>query len=141
MRIDKFLWSVRIFKTRSLASKACISGKVKLNEKTIKPSKAVVIGNTISIKKGPVEFTYQIISLLKNRVGAKLVKDYIDNITSKEELEKLELIKLRYSYHRAKGMGRPTKKERRDMDGLFPENVNTDLDWEDWDDDWNENEL
>ena len=98
MRIDKFLWSVRIYKTRSLASKACVAGKVKLNEKVIKPSKSVATGHTISIKKGPVEFKYQIKTLLKSRVGAQLVKDYIENITPNLELEKLEnqnLIKVR----------------------------------------------
>lgn len=142
MRIDKFLWSVRIYKTRSLASKACIAGKIKLNDKAIKPSKSVVTGNTISVKKGPVEFRFQIRSLLKNRVGAKLVKDYLENITSKEELEKLELLKLRYSHHRAKGLGRPTKKDRREMESFFPEDENNDWDdWDNWDDDLNENEL
>ena len=135
MRIDKFLWSVRIYKTRSLASKACIAGKVKLNEKTIKPSKSVGIGNTLSVKKGPAEFRFQIKSLLKNRVGAKLVEEYIENITSEAELEKLELLKLRYSNYRAKGLGRPTKKERREMDSFLPENENSDWDWDDWDED------
>lgn len=135
MRIDKFIWSVRIYKTRSLASKACIAGKVKLNEKTIKPSKSVGIGNTLSVKKGPAEFKFQIKSLLKNRVGAKLVEEYIENITSEAELEKLELLKLRYSNYRAKGLGRPTKKERREMDSFLPENENSDWDWDDWDED------
>ncbi len=137
MRIDKFLWSVRIYKTRSLASKACIAGKIKLNEKSIKPSKSVVTGDTISIKKGPVEFRFQIKSLLKSRVGAKLIAEYIENITSKEELEKLELIKLRYSYHRSKGLGRPTKKDRREMDSFLPDKDSSEWDW----DDWEENEL
>ena len=135
MRIDKFLWSVRIYKTRSLASKACIAGKVKLNEKATKPSKSVVTGNTITVKKGPVEFKFQIKSLLKSRVGAKLVEEYLDNITPKAELEKLELIKLRYSHHRTRGLGRPTKKDRREMDSFFPENENVNWDWDDWDED------
>ncbi|RLD26721.1 MAG: RNA-binding S4 domain-containing protein [Bacteroidetes bacterium] len=135
MRIDKFLWSVRIYKTRSLASKACIAGKVKLNEKVIKPSKPVVTGNAISIKKGPVEFKYQIKTLLKNRVGAKLVEDYIENITPKVELDKLEMMKLRYNHHRAKGLGRPTKKDRREMDNLFPIDDDSEWDWDDWDED------
>ena len=141
MRIDKFLWSVRIYKTRSLASKACIAGKVKLNEKTVKASKSVEVDNTISIRKGPVEFRFKIKSLLKNRVGAKLVNDYLENTTSKEELDKLELLKLRYINHRAKGLGRPTKKDRREMDSFFPEGENADWDWSEWDNDLNENEL
>jgi len=135
MRIDKFIWSVRIYKTRSLASKACIAGKVKLNEKAVKSSKPVVSGNTISVKKGPVEFKYQVIALLKSRVGAKLVGDYIENITPKAELEKLEMIRLRYNLYRAKGLGRPTKKDRREMDSFFPENENANWDWDDWDED------
>jgi len=141
MRIDKFLWSVRIYKTRSIASKACIAGKVKLNEIVIKPSKSVVAGNIIIVKKGPVEFRFLINSLLKSRVGAKLVPEFLENITSKAELEKLELIKLRYSHHRAKGLGRPTKKDRREMDSFFPTDNNGEWDWDDWDDDWDENEL
>ena len=137
MRIDKFLWSVRIYKTRSLASKACTAGKVKLNEKAIKPSKSIATGNIFSVKKGPVEFRFQIKSLLKNRVGAKLVEDYLENITPKDELEKLEMIRLRYNLYRAKGLGRPTKKDRREMDSFFPENENANWDWDDWD----ENEI
>ena len=135
MRIDKFLWSVRIYKTRSLSAKACIAGKVKLNENSIKPSKAVVTGNTISVKKGPVEFKYKVNALLKSRVGAKLVENYIENITPKAELEKLEMIRLRYNLHREKGLGRPTKKDRREMDNLFPEDQNSEWDWDDWDED------
>ena len=144
MRIDKFLWSVRIYKTRNLASKACIAGKVKLNDKPIKPSKSINIGSEITVKKGPVEFRFKIKLLLKNRVGAKLVEEYLENITPKVELEKLELLKFRYSNYRAKGLGRPTKKDRREMDNYLPEKENSDWDWDDWDDlddEWNENEL
>lgn len=135
MRIDKFIWSVRIYKTRSLASKACLAGKVKLNEKAIKPSKSVAINDAISVRKGPVEFRFKIKLLLKNRVGAKLVANYLENITQEAELEKLELMKLRYSHHRTKGLGRPTKKDRREMDSLSPENEKSGWDWDDWDED------
>ncbi|HIC92643.1 MAG TPA: RNA-binding S4 domain-containing protein, partial [Anaerolineae bacterium] len=111
MRIDKFLWSVRIFKTRSIASKACIAGKVKLNGKNIKPSRAVVTDNVLSVKKGAIEFQFKIITLLKTRVGAKLVSNYITNITSEAELDKLRNLKYGGNINRERGLGCPTKKD------------------------------
>lgn len=133
MRIDKFLWSVRVYKTRSIASKACISGKVKLNGKSIKPSRAIAVNNTFSVKKGPIEFQFRVIALLKSRVGAKLVADYLENITPKEELEKLNNLRYGGKIHRDKGLGRPTKKDRREMDEFLPNIENSDWDWDDWD--------
>jgi ribosome-associated heat shock protein Hsp15 len=133
MRIDKFLWSVRIFKTRSIASKACIAGKVKLNGKSIKPSRAIVTGDVFSAKKGPVEFQFKVIALLKTRVGAKLVANYITNITSEAELDKLNNLKYGGNTRRDRGLGRPTKKDRREIDEFFPNIENSDWDWDDWD--------
>jgi ribosome-associated heat shock protein Hsp15 len=133
MRIDKFLWSVRIFKTRSIASKACVSGKVKLNGKNIKPSKSIGVNDTFSVKKGPVEFQFRVIALLKTRVGAKLVADYIENITPEAELDKLKNLKYGGNIYRDKGLGRPTKKDRREIDEFLPDIENSDWDWDDWD--------
>jgi ribosome-associated heat shock protein Hsp15 len=131
MRIDKFLWSVRIFKTRSIASKACTAGKVKLNGKNIKPSRAIVIADVFSVKKGPIEFQFKVISLLKTRVGAKLVANYITNITSEAELDKLNNLKYGGNIRRDKGLGRPTKKDRREIDDFFPDIDNSDWEWDD----------
>jgi len=133
MRIDKFTWAVRIFKTRTIASKACQKGKVKLNEKGVKPSRAISVGDVITVRKGPVLFTFKVKELLKNRVGAKLVEHYIENITSENELEKLELIRLSYKQNRSKGLGRPTKKDRREIAGFLPDNDDDRWNWDDWD--------
>ena len=133
MRIDKFLWSVRVYKTRNIASKACTAGKVKLNGKNIKPSRTIIENDTFSVKKGPIEFEFRVIALLKTRVGAKLVADYIKNITAKAELDKLENMRYGGSTHREKGLGRPTKKDRREIEGFIPDIENSDWDWDDWD--------
>jgi len=133
MRIDKFLWSVRVYKTRNIASKACAAGKVKLNGKNIKPSRTIIENDTFSVKKGPIEFEFRVIALLKTRVGAKLVADYIKNITAKAELDKLENMRYGGSTHREKGLGRPTKKDRREIEGFIPDIENSDWDWDDWD--------
>ena len=120
MRLDKFIWATRLFKTRSIASKSCTSEKVKLNDKFTKPSKPVAIGDTISIKVIPIWKTYKIIDLPKSRVGAKLVPDLIIETTPEEDLEQLELVRQGNRQNKILGIkGRPTKKVRRDLDNLF----------------------
>ncbi|HLU51534.1 MAG TPA: RNA-binding S4 domain-containing protein [Flavobacteriaceae bacterium] len=116
MRIDKFLWCVRYFKTRNIATDACKKGKVKIDGISVKPSREVYVGNQISIKKNQIEFLVEVIAFPENRVGAKLTGLYINDITPNENLEKLELLKLSQDYYRKKGTGRPTKKDRRDLD-------------------------
>ncbi|MGI5913556.1 MAG: RNA-binding S4 domain-containing protein [Bacteroidales bacterium] len=119
VRIDKFLYAVRLYKTRSLASDACRLGRVLVNNNTIKPSKDVVTGQIIIVKKAPVTYTYKIIGLTENRVGAKLVENYIEDLTPDSEKEKLTNMKETGAmFMRRKRSGRPTKKERRDMDRL-----------------------
>ncbi len=119
MRIDKFLWAVRLFKTRSLATEACKAGKILINDQTLKPSREVKEGEEIKVKKIPIWRTYRVKALLKSRVGAKLVGDYIEETTPEEEVKKLELHKLAEQFDRTKGTGRPTKKERRDIEKYF----------------------
>lgn len=120
LRIDKFLWAVRLFKTRSIATDACKKGKVLLNGDKTKPSKVIEIDDTISISRPPIDYIYKVKALLKNRVGAKLVQDYLLDITPKESLEKLEEIKMsKVDYYRPKGTGRPTKRDRRLLDGIW----------------------
>lgn len=116
VRIDKFLWSVRIYKTRSQAADACKKGRVIINDVQIKPSRIILVGEVISVKKTPVVYSYKILESLGNRVAAKLVANYISDITPKEELDKLDLNKRGGFYYREKGTGRPTKKERRIID-------------------------
>lgn len=116
VRIDSFLWAVRIFKSRSIASDACKKGRVTLNGQLVKPARNVVVGDVIGVRKAPVTYTFKVLQTAKNRMGAKLVPDFIQNITPKEEYEVLELKKIAGFVDRSKGEGRPTKKERRSLD-------------------------
>ena len=116
VRIDKYLWSVRLFKTRSQATDACRAGRVRINDDVVKPSRDVRVGQEISLHLGPITKTIKVLQLLQKRVGAKLVPEYMQDLTSEEEYQKLELIK---QSPFVKRRGRPTKKERRDMDEWF----------------------
>lgn len=118
LRIDKFLWSVRIYKTRSMASEACRKGRVEINDIPVKPSRVVTGDETINVKKPPVLHTYRIKDLPSSRLPAKLVDEYLEDLTPGEEKVKLDMKQktgLKYKY---KGSGRPTKKDRRDIDKL-----------------------
>ena len=123
VRIDKFIWAVRLFKTRSLAAEECKKGRVLTNGSTVKPSRTVKVGDVVDIVKPPVTFSYKVLDLAEKRMGAKLVPDFIKDVTTDEQKEVLEMQKLSYSLGRKKGSGRPTKRERRDIDKL--------MDWED----------
>lgn len=117
-RIDKWLWTVRIFKTRSIATDECKKGRVRVNDAEIKPSKEVKAGDTITVRKPPVVYSYVVKDIPKSRIGAKLVPDYLENTTSADELAKLEPGFLAFQGNRARGTGRPTKKERRTLDNI-----------------------
>lgn len=116
VRIDKWLWAVRIFKTRSIASAECLKGRVLVNGVPVKPSRIIKEGDLLVVKKPPVLLTYKVKALLENRVAAKLVDLYLENFTSEEELNKLDMVKLSGFINRDKGEGRPTKKDRRSLD-------------------------
>jgi ribosome-associated heat shock protein Hsp15 len=118
LRIDKYIWAVRLFKTRSLSASEIKSGNVLLNEEPIKPAQTVKEGDVIKVKRNPIWRSYRVKELLKRRVGAKLVDQYIEEVTPEEEIEKLEMMKMMPGFDRRKGEGRPTKKERRDLDRL-----------------------
>ncbi len=118
VRIDKFLWSVRLFKTRSKAADACRNGKVLMNGQNVKSSKLIYKGDEFQIKNPPIIYTYRVKEILKNRVGAKLVDNYLTNLTPEEELLKLEINTQAVFVKRDKGTGRPTKKERREIEKL-----------------------
>lgn len=124
MRVDKFLWCVRYFKTRSIATDACKQGKVRVNGSVVKPSREVYPTDKLSVRKNQINYQIEILDLPPSRVGAKLVNLYINDVTPKEEFEKLELLKYSQDYYRKKGTGRPTKKDRRELDDWFesPEN-------------------
>ena len=118
-RLDKYLWAVRIFKTRSEAADACKGGKVKVNSTEAKPSREVKPGDLIDLRRVNVNYRYKVIQQLENRLAAKLVPEYIENITPQEELDKLNAPKESIFIYRQRGTGRPTKKERRDIDDLL----------------------
>lgn len=118
-RIDKYLWAIRVFKTRSDATDACKGGKIRINGADIKPSKGVRPGDIITARKGAIAYTYRVIALIDKRQGAKSVPLYAENITPQEELDKLKAPVETFFLKRDRGAGRPTKKERRQMESLW----------------------
>ena len=119
MRIDKYLWCVRYFKTRSIATNACKKGHVRVNGDIVKPSRDVYPTDKIEVRKNQINYIIEVLDLPPSRVGAKLVNIYLTDITPKENLEKLDLLKYSQDYYRKKGTGRPTKKDRRELDDWF----------------------
>ena len=119
VRIDKYLWSIRVYKTRTEATDACKGGKVRVNGADTKPSKTVKKGDTIVARKGAVVYTYKVLELVDKRQGAKLVPNYAENQTSAEELAKLRAPVETFFLKRDRGAGRPTKKDRRQMEDLW----------------------
>jgi ribosome-associated heat shock protein Hsp15 len=117
VRIDKYLWAVRLYKTRTLASEACKKGKITVDDMPAKPSRTVSSGDVIEVKKMPVVYSYRVKDPIEKRVGAKIVDQYVENITSQEELQKLDM-KDDFFIKRDRGAGRPTKKERRLLDDI-----------------------
>ena len=118
VRIDKYLWAVRIYKTRTLATEACKKGRVSVDDMPAKPSRMVSAGDVIEIRKMPVLYSYRVLDPIEKRVGAKIVEDYVEDITPAEELMKLEM-QDDFFVKRDRGTGRPTKKERRLMDDIL----------------------
>lgn len=116
MRIDKYLWCIRLYKTRSIATEAIKKGHVSVNNQQAKASREVFAGDKISVRKDQINYQYSVLDLPPNRVGAKLVDMYRKDETPPEAFEHLELLRLAKEHYRAKGEGRPTKKDRRDMD-------------------------
>ena len=121
MRIDKYLWCIRVFKTRSIATTACKKGQIKIDAKSVKPSRDIFGGELMVIRKNQINYQIKALSLPESRVGAKLVDEYRKDVTPKEEFEKTALLKYAKDYYRKKGIGRPTKKDRRDIDGYQEE--------------------
>lgn len=115
-RLDKFLWASRIFKTRTIAADACKNGRVMIDGVKLKPSRMVKEGEVIQVRKPPVTYSFKILKAIQNRVGAKLVPAILENVTTPDQYELLEMNRIRGFVDRARGTGRPTKKERRDLD-------------------------
>ncbi len=118
-RIDKYIWAIRLFKTRSEATEACNGNKVQLNGVAAKPSKTVKAGDSISVRKGAVQYSYKVLRIAENRMGAQLVPEFAENLTPQSELDKLHAPHETFFVKRDRGSGRPTKKDRREMDALW----------------------
>ncbi|MBO7408574.1 MAG: RNA-binding S4 domain-containing protein [Paludibacteraceae bacterium] len=116
VRVDKYLFAMRIYKTRSIATEECKKGRVTMNGAEIKPSRTFQVGDKFSVRKGPITYSYEVLQLSENRLGAKLVPEYLRDITAPEQLEILELAKIAGHSGRDRGTGRPTKKDRREIE-------------------------
>ena len=135
VRVDKWLWAVRVFKTRSIATDACKKGRISIAGVTVKPSRVIRVGEVITVHKPPIEYSFRVLQLLASRVGAKRVAEFMENVTPQAQYELLELQRVSGFVDRAKGLGRPTKKDRRDLD-QFAEDLPEGMELFDWDEDW-----
>ncbi len=130
VRIDKWMWAVRLFKTRTIAADACKKGRVMMGGTNVKASKMIRLNDVIQIKRPPVVYSFKVIGLTENRMGAKLVPEFMENVTSPEQLQILELSKYNTSGRRDRGTGRPTKKERRDLEEYIEPSYGLDDDFQ-----------
>jgi len=134
MRIDKFLWSIRFYKTRNIAAEEIKKNRVSIGENIVKSSKEVKEGDIIKIRKNQIDYKIKVLQIPKSRIGAKLVALHVADMTEKEQYELLKLRKMSQDYYRTKGEGRPTKKDRRDMDDfLETDHDETSVTEDDWD--------
>ena len=134
-RIDKWLWCMRVFKTRTIATEACKKGRVTINGVAIKPSRPIKVGETVEVKKTPITYTFKVLAISNGRLGAKLVPEYLENLTPQSQYDLLEMSRISGFVDRSKGLGRPTKREGRELAKFREETLdNFFLDWEDDDD-------
>lgn len=135
-RIDKWLWASRIFKTRSIAANACKNGRVTINGSTVKPARLIKAGEVINVKKPPITYSFKVLQCIEQRVGAKLIPQIYENVTEARQYELLEMSRISGFVDRARGTGRPTKKERRSLDSFIAPAI-FDFD-DDFDEGWDE---
>lgn len=137
VRIDKWLWAMRIFKTRTIATEACKKGRVTIGSDpagapVAKPARTIRVGDVVNVRKPPVTYSFRVLALTENRLGARLVPEYLENITPREQLDLLEVVKISGFVDRRKGLGRPTKREGREL-ASFKDDISDGWDF-DWDD-------
>ncbi len=133
-RVDKWLWAMRVFKTRTIATEACKKGRVSIGGVTVKPSRCIKEGDVIDVKKPPITYSFRVLKVTGNRLGAKLVPEYLENVTAPEQYELLEMTRISGFVDRRKGLGRPTKRDSRELSRFKEESYTADdfyLDWED----------
>ena len=129
-RIDKWMWAARIFKTRTIAAEACKKGRISINGSQVKPARMVKPGDVVQVRKPPVTYSFKVLPAIEKRVGAKLVPEIMENVTTPDQYELLEMSKISGFVDRARGTGRPTKKERRDLDEFFMPEYLDDFDFD-----------
>ena len=141
VRIDKWLWAMRVFKTRTIATEAIKKGRVTVgdNPNPVKPSRTITVGDVVHVRKPPVTFSFRVLATTENRLGAKLVPEYMENVTPQSQYDLLEVVKISGFVDRRKGLGRPTKREGRELskftDAAADDGGDFDFDFEDLDDD------
>ena len=136
-RLDKWLWAARIFKTRTIAADACKNGRVTVDGQTLKPARTVKVGEVVSVKKPPITYSFKILNAIETRVGAKLISEVYENVTDPKQYELLEMSRISGFIDRARGTGRPTKKDRRALDAFVDPAM---FGWEDDDEMFDEEE-
>ncbi|SHF35100.1 heat shock protein Hsp15 [Bacteroides luti] len=129
-RIDKWMWATRIFKTRTIAAEACKKGRVSINGSQVKASRTIKVGDVIQVKKSPITYSFKVLQTIEKRVGAKLVPEYMENVTTPDQYEILEMSKISGFVDRARGTGRPTKKDRRELEDFSTPEYMDDFDFE-----------
>lgn len=129
VRVDKWLWAVRVFKTRTVATDACKKGRVMIDGVAVKPSRTVKPGDVVQVRKSPVTYSFKVLAVTQNRLGARLVPDYMENVTPRSQLDLLDVVKISGFIDRRKGLGRPTKREGRELQE-FTEQYMTDDSWD-----------
>lgn len=138
-RVDKWLWAMRVFKTRTIATEACKKGRITVGEGSsvpCKPSRTIKVGDIVNVRKPPITYTFRVLALSQNRLGAKLVPNYMENLTPKEQYDLLEVVKISGFIDRRKGLGRPTKREGRELEKFTSESYD-----DGWDFDFDEDFL
>lgn len=128
-RIDKWLWATRVFKTRTIATEACKKGRVLLGDTPVKPSRTIKVGDIIKVRKPPVTYSFEVLALTNNRLGAKLVPGYLKNVTPQSELDLLDIVRISGFIDRRKGLGRPTKRDGRRLNE-FTESISDGFDFD-----------
>lgn len=139
-RIDKWLWAVRVFKTRTIATDAIKKGRVTVNDVLVKPSRTIKPGDIVKVRKPPVTYSFRVLQCVQNRLGAKLVPEYMENITPQSELDLLDVVRISGFIDRRKGLGRPTKREGRDLASFTSDLWSDDFDLDDLDDEDDEDD-
>jgi len=130
VRIDKWMWATRIFKTRTIATDACKKNRIMIGGVNVKPSRMIKLGEIIQVRKPPVTYSFKVLALTERRMGAKLVSEYLENVTTPDQYEVLEMNRISGFVNRAKGTGRPTKKDRRELENFADPEYNDGFDFE-----------